>query len=120
MAIQSRVRLNSARCIGCGLCEENLPEVFAMGDFVAVVRMALVPDGLHELLDVAARDCPVNAISILPVSGVLPGSGSAPHDHNEKRQNEEEDGKIGKNDREDGHRANLQEIEPHDAKRFKS
>ena len=120
MAIQSRVRLNSERCIGCGLCEENLPEVFAMGDFVAVVRTELVPDGLQEQLEVAARDCPVNAISILPVSRILAKSGRAPDDHHEKRQNEEENGEIGKNDRENGHLANLQNIEPDDAERFKS
>lgn len=120
MAIQSRVRMNSERCIGCGLCEEDLPEVFAMGEFVAVVRVAVVPGLLHERLEAAAGDCPVNAISILPVSDILAKSRRATHDHHEKCQNEEKDGKIGKNDREHGHIANLQDIELDDAERFKS
>ncbi len=94
--------------------------MFAMGDFVAVVRIALVSGDLHEQLEVAARDCPVNAISILPVSDILPKSGHAPHDHHEKRQDKEEDGKIGKNNREHGHLANLQDIELDDAERLKS
>ncbi len=94
--------------------------MFAMGDFVAVVRVALVPGDLHEQLEVAARDCPVNAISILPVSGILRESGDAPNDHHEKCQDEEKDGQIGKNNREHGHLANLQDIEMDDAKRLKS
>jgi len=120
MAIQSQVRLNRERCIGCGLCEENLPEVFAMGDFVAVVRIAVVPGSRHEQLEMAARDCPVNAISILASSRILAASGNATHDHHEKRQDEEEDGKIPENNRKHGHVADSQNVEPDDTKRFES
>ena len=72
MATGNHVRLNGKRCIGCGLCEENLPEVFAMGEFVASLRRELVPALMEEQLQIAARDCPVNAITVVPASGDPP------------------------------------------------
>ena len=108
MATDSRVWLDDERCIGCGLCEENLPDVFSMGDFVARLRLELVPEALHEELEIAARDCPVDAISILPASG------HSPHHHDEKGQNEEKDGEIGENNRKHGDTPDLQDIKPDD------
>ena len=66
---RSVVKINDRRSIGCGLCEENSPRVFGMGDTIAYVRIALVGADLIEEVSVATRDCPVNAISLLPESG---------------------------------------------------
>ena len=91
------VRLNDKRCIGCGLCEENLPDVFAMGEFTARVRRELVESDHSEELHIAARDCPVNAITLLLQSGHLPD------DHHEEREDEEECGEIRQYKREHGY-----------------
>jgi len=82
------VKVNERRCIGCGLCEENAPEVFRMGDLVARVVVDSVPHALIEEVTTAVRDCPVNAIS------VLPDSGRFPHDHHEEAKDEEHGGEI--------------------------
>ena len=51
-------------CIGCGLCPETCPEVFAMEGDKAVVIADPVPAGAENLARIAADDCPVTAISI--------------------------------------------------------
>ena len=78
-----------------------MPDVFAMGDFTAHVRQGVVgPQGSEELL-VAARDCPVNAISVLPESGQVPKSGHSSDHHDEEGENEEKRGKVREYKRED-------------------
>ena len=124
MASGFRVRLNQKRCIGCGLCEENVPNVFAMGEFVAAVREEEVAHGLAEQLEIAARDCPVNAITVVPLNGAprsdesLSLSRSSANDHDEKGKDEEEDGQIGQNDGEHGNITNLDNIQANNAKRI--
>jgi ferredoxin len=52
-------------CIGCGLCAEVCPEVFAMGDdMVACVIVEGVPAAAQEKAMEAATACPVEAISL--------------------------------------------------------
>lgn len=63
-----------------------MPDVFGMGEFVAYVRAEIVQGSLYPDLDAAASDCPVNAISLLQESGYTP------NDHDEKSEDEEEDG----------------------------
>lgn len=51
-------------CINCGLCAETCPEVFEMGDSVAVVIADPVPVGAEAACREAAEICPVNCIGI--------------------------------------------------------
>lgn len=53
-------------CIGCGLCAEVCPEVFAMGnDMIAKVIIAGdVPATVLESAHDAASSCPVEAIEL--------------------------------------------------------
>ncbi len=52
-------------CIGCGLCAEICPEVFAMNDqMTADVIVETVPADAEESAQDAADSCPVSAISI--------------------------------------------------------
>ncbi len=52
-------------CIGCGLCAEICPEVFAMNDqMTADVIVETVPAEAEDAARDAADSCPVSAISI--------------------------------------------------------
>lgn len=62
-----RVTIDKERCIGCGLCEENLPDLFAIGDFTAHVRTN--PVDRSEELEATAGDCPTQAISLSEAGG---------------------------------------------------
>lgn len=53
-------------CIGCGVCEQECPELFEVGD--DGLAHAIVDDPGPELFDCAGAAeeiCPVDAISIL-------------------------------------------------------
>ena len=51
-------------CTGCGLCADNCPEVFELGDSAAKVIADPVPaDAVQKCKD-AAADCPVEAIRL--------------------------------------------------------
>lgn len=58
------VSIDPQRCIGCGLCEEMLPEVFETGRVTAVVITPFVEGSLMEETVDAMNDCPVDAISV--------------------------------------------------------
>jgi len=52
-------------CIGCQLCVADCPVVFAMDtDNFAKTLLPVVPADQEELCRFAARECPVNAITI--------------------------------------------------------
>lgn len=51
-------------CIGCGLCAEECPTVFEMGEDVAVVVVSEVPDDAIEDCKRAEKSCPVEAIKL--------------------------------------------------------
>jgi len=52
-------------CIGCGLCAEICPEVFAMGeDMIAVVIVEESPASAQDTVQDAATACPVEAIQL--------------------------------------------------------
>ena len=51
-------------CTACGLCVETCPEVFQMGDDIAIVVVDTVPAGLEDKAQQAADECPVEAIIV--------------------------------------------------------
>ena len=104
-----QVRINEQRCIGCCLCEENAPDVFAMGDYTAYVKRTEVGYEEREPVRVAARDCPVNAISLLPTSGHFA------HYDDQEREDEEKCGEIGKYKREHRDSPDCNDIQTHNA-----
>jgi ferredoxin len=58
----SKVSVDVATCVGCGLCEQNCPEVFKVeGDGIAHVIAQVCPT--HNLKEVAEQ-CPVSAIKV--------------------------------------------------------
>lgn len=56
------VTVDVSTCVGCGLCEQNCPEVFQVqGDGLAHVKAQSCV--VHNLKDVAEQ-CPVNSIKV--------------------------------------------------------
>lgn len=75
-----RIWIDQGECQNSGLCEEEAPELFAIGDdFLAYVRdggqvldrpggeksQAEVPEQLAELAEVTARACPAGCIHLV-------------------------------------------------------
>jgi ferredoxin len=58
----AKVTVDVSTCVGCGLCEQLCPEVFALGsDGIAKVKSSECSQ--HNLSDIA-QQCPVEAIKI--------------------------------------------------------
>jgi len=58
----AKVSVDTATCVGCGLCEQSCPEVFQIeGDGIAHVRDKSC--SMHNLAEVAEQ-CPVTAIKV--------------------------------------------------------
>lgn len=58
----SKVSVDAATCVGCGLCEQSCPEVFEVqGDGIAHVKASAC--ATHNLQEVAEQ-CPVNSIKV--------------------------------------------------------
>ena len=89
-----------------------MPDVFVVGDYTATAVDRIGPDRL-DLLQAVARDCPVDAISIVQESGDAPA-----HD-DEKGQYEEKYGQIRKHEREDSGVPYSHNVEPNHTERFK-
>ncbi len=51
-------------CTACGLCVDTCPEVFDMGDEMAIVIVDEVPEDFEEAVQQAADECPVEAIIV--------------------------------------------------------
>jgi len=51
-------------CTACGLCVDTCPEVFEIGDDIAEVIADVVPAEFEEAAQMAADECPVEAIII--------------------------------------------------------
>ena len=51
-------------CTACGLCADTCPDVFDMGDEMAIVIVDEVPQEFEEAVQQAADECPVEAIIV--------------------------------------------------------
>ena len=51
-------------CILCGICADMCPEVFELGDEIAVVILKEIPPEHQDCCREAAEDCPTEAIEI--------------------------------------------------------
>jgi ferredoxin len=59
-----KVRVDKDLCTGCGLCPDNVPEVFKMeGDAASTIRETVEEPLIDKVKD-AANDCPVEAIAL--------------------------------------------------------
>jgi ferredoxin len=59
-----QVKIDPELCTACGLCPDEVPEVFRMGDDVAEVINPDVPPNLEAKVQSQADDCPGSAIII--------------------------------------------------------
>ena len=51
-------------CTACGLCADTCPDVFDMGDEMAIVLVDEVPEEFEDDVQQAADECPVEAIIV--------------------------------------------------------
>jgi ferredoxin len=59
-----KAKVNPDTCIGCGLCVEYCPEVFALDDNnIAKPIIERIPAEIREKSQMAKDNCPVDAIS---------------------------------------------------------
>ncbi|MBC8469995.1 MAG: ferredoxin [Planctomycetes bacterium] len=49
-------------CTACGLCVDTCPDVFDMGEEMAIVIIDEVPEEFEDAVQQAADECPVEAI----------------------------------------------------------
>jgi len=60
-----KATIDRSGCIGCGLCADTCPEVFAMADDgIAEVIAQTVPVNAQESAAEAAEGCPVSVITV--------------------------------------------------------
>lgn len=62
-----RVIIDEKTCIGCGRCVEICPEVFDLDGEIAVNKLGEgedIPPQYEQTCEEAAKECPVEAISI--------------------------------------------------------
>jgi ferredoxin len=59
-----KVKVDADLCTACGLCTDDVPEVFKMGDDVAEVIVDEVPSNLEDSVKDAADSCPSEAIIV--------------------------------------------------------
>jgi len=61
-----RVKVDEDLCLGCGICEGLVPEVFSMADEpFAEVLLDPVPEDLEDAVRDAVDACPEEAIIII-------------------------------------------------------
>lgn len=58
------VSIDQSGCIGCGMCAQTAPEVFALSGGVSQVLCSTVPPHCEEDAKEAAAVCPVAVILI--------------------------------------------------------
>jgi len=65
MEVVMKATVDKGVCIGCGLCASGCPAVYEMEDNIAVVIADPVPPQEEANAKQAAKDCPVDAISVI-------------------------------------------------------
>ena len=60
-----KVKIDADLCTACDLCADTCPDVFEMGDDVAIVKVDTVPEGLEDDVQEAIDSCPSEAISVV-------------------------------------------------------
>lgn len=58
-----RVEVDRGGCIGCGVCAEICPEVFAIADD-GLSEVVASPNGFEARVAEAAEACPVSVIAV--------------------------------------------------------
>ena len=58
-----KVSVDPTLCTACGLCEDECPNVFKLGDEVAEVLCDPVPSDQEDCVVDAEESCPVEAIT---------------------------------------------------------
>lgn len=59
----AKIIIDENACVGCGLCVNNCPDCFEMGDDgIAKIKNHVCPGGCN--LQEVASQCPVSAITI--------------------------------------------------------
>jgi len=58
------VKIDADLCTACGLCVDDVPDVFKMGDDVAEVIAEEVPSDQESAVKDAADSCPSEAIIV--------------------------------------------------------
>ena len=60
-----KVNVDADACMGCGVCETIVPEVFSLGDEgYAVTLLGPTPEQFRDLIQQAIDECPEEAISV--------------------------------------------------------
>jgi ferredoxin len=59
-----KAKIDEDLCTACELCVDDVPDVFEMGDDVAVVKVETVPADLEDDVRDAADSCPADAIIV--------------------------------------------------------
>ena len=59
-----KVKIDEDLCTACELCVDTCPEVFEMGDDIAIVIVDEIPSDAEECTLEAAENCPAEAILI--------------------------------------------------------
>ena len=60
-----KAKIDASMCTGCGVCSENCPEVFVLGDdSIAKVIVDDVPAGSEDKVKDSAATCPVTCIEV--------------------------------------------------------
>ncbi len=85
-----KVKIDTSRCVGCGLCAETLPQLFVMGAFHAQVRRRTLTPQEEPLVAQIAEDCPSRSILFEEDEVLSLARGSASDRNNEADHNENE------------------------------
>ena len=59
-----KIKIYNEFCIGCGLCEELVPEIFTMKGDKVELKTADIPENLIDRVCFAIEDCPGKAIQV--------------------------------------------------------
>ena len=59
-----KAKIDEDLCTACELCVDTCPDVFDMGDEMAIVIVDEVPGDFEDAVQQAADECPVEAIIV--------------------------------------------------------